>query len=47
LIWAPVFPGVSGDGSKHDIYLDKPEVVLSAFREIVEAARKANVAPKP
>ncbi len=35
------------EGSKHYIYLDKPEVVLSAFREIVEAARKANVAPKP
>jgi pimeloyl-ACP methyl ester carboxylesterase len=35
------------EGSKHYIYLDKPEVVLSAFREIVEAARKAKVAPTP
>jgi pimeloyl-ACP methyl ester carboxylesterase len=35
------------EGSKHYIYLDNPEVVLSAFREIVDAARRANVAPKP
>jgi pimeloyl-ACP methyl ester carboxylesterase len=35
------------EGSKHYIYLDKPEVVLGAFREIVGEVRRGAVAPDP